>query len=215
MHYLIAVDGPSASGKTTVCSLLAKKLKINHLSSGALYRAIALYLIQYNIDINNHFEDALKEIKIKVKFEDFKQFIILNNIDVTNLLQTEEISRLSAIISQKAIVREFVKKIQVSLAKSQSIIIDGRDITSVILPNAKYKFYVTASVEARSERRYLQHNKKIPLEEIKKDIILRDKQDTERELCPLKIVEDAIVVDTSNLTIDQTVEFMYNVIIRK
>jgi len=207
----IAVDGPSASGKTTICKILAKKLNINHLSSGALYRAIALYMIQNNIN-ENEIQNHLNEINIKVKFNNFIQNIYLNKIDVTNNLHTEEISLLSSLISQKIEVREFVKEIQRNLAKNQNIIIDGRDVTSVILPNSKYKFFVTASVDARAYRRYIQYNKTEKLEDIIKDIILRDERDKNRKICPLRKTEDSILIDSTNMSIEETVNTMLSYI---
>lgn len=205
--FTIAVDGPSGSGKSTICRLLAKKLNINYLSSGSLYRAIALYMLRNNIiveDIQNH----LNKINIEVIFKDFEQIILLNSEDVTNILHTNEISMLSSLISQNIIIRDFVKVIQQSLAKNQSIIIDGRDIASCILPNSKYKFFVTASVEARAERRYLQYNKTEKLEDIINDIIVRDERDKNRKISPLHKTEDSILIDSTYMTIDETIDFI-------
>lgn len=213
----IAIDGPSASGKSTVCDGLAKRLNINHLSSGALYRALTLFLIENNFDFNNLecgkiddekiFNNLLKKAKIEVKFDNFMQKIFLNGKDVTDKLNSEQISINSSIISQLKSVREFVKKIQVNLAKKESIILDGRDITSEVLKNSKNKFFITASVDVRAKRRHLQ-NPQESYEKIKEDIILRDERDKSRELCPLKIVPDAIVIDSSNLTIDETIDII-------
>lgn len=223
MEYInIAVDGHSGSGKSTVCDMLARKLNINHLSSGGIYRAIALYLSENNIDFNKYLlkdekiqkeiEKELKDCNIKVKFENFVQKIILNNIDVTDNLNTEKISDISSIISQNLQVRELVKKVQLNLAKTQDIIIDGRDITSEVLKNAKYKFFLTASIDVRAERRYLQYNKTISLDKIKKYLIERDYRDEHRDICPLKIVSDAIVIDSSNLNLEETVNKMLSYI---
>ncbi len=223
MEYInIAVDGHSGSGKSTVCDMLARKLNINHLSSGGIYRAIALYLSENNIDYNKYLlkdekiqkeiEKELKNCNIKVKFENFVQKIFLNNIDVTDNLNTEKISDISSIISQNLQVRELVKKVQLNLAKTQDIIIDGRDITSEVLKNAKYKFFLTASIDVRAERRYLQYNKTISLDKIKKYLIERDYRDEHRDICPLKIVSDAIVIDSSNLNLEETVNKMLSYI---
>lgn len=219
MEYInIAVDGHSASGKSTVCDMLAKKLNINHLSSGGIYRAISLYLKNNNINYTNFANNdentlnsvkkCLSKINIKVKFHNFIQVIFLNNKDVTNLLNNEDISKISSIISQNKMVREYVKNIQIKLANSQDIIIDGRDITSEVLTKTKYKFFITASIDVRSERRFLQYDKKIPLEIIKQDLINRDYVDEHRAISPLKIVDDAIVIDCSNLTIEETVDII-------
>ena len=223
MEYInIAVDGHSGSGKSTVCDMLARKLNINHLSSGGIYRAIALYLSENDIDYNKYLlkdektqkeiEKELKNCDIKVEFENFVQKIILNNVDVTDSLNTEKISDISSIISQNLIVRELVKKVQLNLAKTQDIIIDGRDITSEVLKNAKYKFFLTASIDVRAERRYLQYNKTISLDKIKKYLIERDYRDEHRDICPLKIVSDAVVIDSSNLNLEETVNKMLSYI---
>lgn len=221
----IAVDGHSASGKSTVCDILARKLNINHLSSGGLYRAISLYLKDNNLDYLkytnndeftlNYVKNELKNINIEVKFENFVQKIILNGTDVSNKLQTNEVSKIVSIVAQNLEVREFVKKIQLHLAKTQNIIIDGRDITSEVLKDAKYKFFITASIKARAERRYLQYNKTIPLKTIEKDLQDRDYQDEHRTLSPLKIVDDAIVIDSSNQTIEETVNEILKYINKK
>ncbi|MGN1208151.1 MAG: (d)CMP kinase [Christensenellales bacterium] len=210
---VIAVDGPSASGKSTVCDVLAKKLNINHLSSGALYRAVTLYVLEHNIDLNlfsanknKEILEILNNIKIEVEFENFVQKIYLNNVDVTNELNTNIISNNACIISQNALVREFIKQIQCSLSKKGGIIIDGRDITSVVLKDCENRFFVTASLEARAQRRYLQYNKQIPLSKIVEDLKMRDEQDQTRKLNPLKIVSGVKIIDNSNLTIEQTCE---------
>lgn len=224
MSYInIAIDGTSASGKSTVCEVLAKKLNINHLSSGAIYRAIALYLVENKLDYNkyvnnddntlNLVQQELKNINIEVKFNNFSQIIYLNNVDVTNLLNTNEISNVSSIISQNKSVRNYVEVIQKKLASTQNIIIDGRDITSKVLKDCKNKFFITASIEARAKRRYLQYNKKIPLKQIEDDLKERDYRDMHRAISPLKIVEDAIVIDSSNLTIDETIDVILKHII--
>lgn len=211
---VIAVDGPSASGKSTVCDLLAKKLNINHLSSGSLYRAVALYLYENNIDYDKNIEKYLKDINIDVVFENYIQKIFLNNEDVTSKLNQEIISTISSIISKKEYVRDFIKSLQLMLANEMDIIIDGRDITSVVLKDAKYKFYIDASCEERARRRFLQQQQKISYEQILEDIISRDKRDMERELCPLIKTDDSIVINTDNLTIEEVVEKMYKIIIK-
>ncbi len=209
---VIAVDGESASGKSTVCDVLARKLNINHLSSGALYRAITLYCLENNFDcnlfLNENFDvkSILKNIKISVVFEDFVQKIILNNEDVTEKLNTNEISNNACKVSQNISVRDFVKNIQLNLAKNGGIIIDGRDITSVVLKDCKNRFYITASLETRAERRYLQYNKKIALSKIMNDLKTRDEQDKTRKIAPLKIVEGVKVIDNSHLSISQTAD---------
>jgi len=201
MYYSIAIDGPSASGKSSVSKLLAKKLNINHLSSGALYRAIAYYLIQNNIN-ENLVENYLNQIEL----------IFLNNEDITDKLQTNEISTLSSIISQNKAVREFVKEIQINVSENQNIIIDGRDIASVVLPNSKYKFFITASIKARAKRRYLDYKKKIPLRKIEQDIKTRDERDVNRDISPLIKTKDAILINSSNLTLEETVDKILNYI---
>jgi len=207
----IAIDGPSASGKSTISRSLAKKLKIHHLSSGSIYRAVALYMIRNNIQPENFNESILKNINIEIKFEKDNQLTILNGEDVTKLLNTEQISIVSTQFASILSVREFTKQIQRDLAEQMSLIIDGRDITSVVLPNADYKFFLTASKKIRAKRRYEDYkrqNMKITFKEVYENLIKRDEMNENRKYGSLIKTKDSILINCSNLTIEQTVDKM-------
>lgn len=207
----IAIDGPSGSGKGTTSKNLAKKLKFNYLDTGSMYRAIAFYFNQNGIDVNSlqNFDKVLNSIKLDFNSENH---IMLNKIDIENLIRTPEMGILASDISKLGPIREFLAKKQKKIVEKGGYIAEGRDIGSVIMPNAELKIYLTATVDARAKRRLLDFQKKgieISLAEVKKQIIERDKQDMERKLAPLTKLPDAIEVDTSNVTIDEQVEIIY------
>lgn len=212
----IAIDGPSASGKSTVSSLLAKKLGFYHLSSGAIYRALALFMIENKITPNNFTESVLDKINIEIKFNDSgNQLVFLNGKEVTNLLDTEEISKVSTIFASILSVREYTKKIQRDLALKHNIVIDGRDVTSVVLKNADYKFFLTASKKVRAKRRYEDYKRKgvkITYKEVYDSLVKRDDANEHREYGSLIRTKDSILINSSNLTLDETVEKMYSYI---
>ncbi len=215
---VIAIDGTSGSGKSSVCGKLAKKLGINHFSSGLLYRAIAFYVCENNIDEqifldenNKKIPKILEKTDIEIKFIDHEGQIYMHNECITDKLSSNKISLTSSIVSQNKFVREFIKKIEQDMAMKNDIIIDGRDMASV-LKNCTHKFFITASIDERAKRRYLQHNKTIPLEKIKEDLVLRDYRDEHRKLSPLKMADDAIRIDSTNINLDETVEKIYNII---
>lgn len=209
--YSVAIDGPAGSGKSTIAKLLAKELNITYVDTGAMYRAIALKSKLENLDSEEKLKKALENIKID--FKDSK--IYLDNKDVSDQIRTEEISILSSKISKLAFVREKLVSIQQEIAKKQPVVMEGRDIGTVVLKDADYKFYLTASIESRALRRYnqnLENGIKSNLEEIKKDIVLRDENDKNREHSPLKKADDAILLDNSNLTLEDNIKEMLSVI---
>lgn len=209
----IAIDGTSGSGKSTVAGRLADALHYYHLNTGQLYRAYALKCLNMGV-VQPQKEDVLNLIsntKIDVKFVGGKQLTYLDGVDVTNQLNDAEIGRVASIISPFKELRACVIEIQRSMAKLHNIIIEGRDIGTVIIPNAKYKFFVTASVQARAQRRYKQltdAGKNVDYNQILKGLKERDEKDTKREVSPLIKAEDAIMVDTSNLNIEEVVNLM-------
>lgn len=215
----IAVDGTSASGKSTICEMLAKKLNILHLNTGALYRSYALYFILNNLPIKSP-DDADKffeKIHIKVSFESKMQINLLNDKDITTLLNNPHVAEYSSIISQNQKVRNKIKEIQLNLANNNDILIEGRDIGSEIIPNAKFKFFITASLEERARRRYIQLkeiDKNIKYEDILNSLKERDFKDMNRKISPLIIPNDAIIIDTTNKTIDEAVNLMYEIILK-
>lgn len=213
----IAVDGPSGSGKSTVTDIVAKKLNILHLNTGALYRAIGLYAIDNNLDPNDEKSiiSNLDKINIKIKFVDGEQRVIMNDIDVTNRLYSLEVSNACSITSAYKFVRDKILDIQRDVAKEHSCIMEGRDITSHVLPNAKYKFYIDASPEIRAKRRMNDEKnttKELNYDEVLSQIIERDRRDKERTLCPLVLVDDAVYINTDNLTIDEVVDKILNIV---
>ncbi len=212
--YSIAIDGPVSSGKSTLAKNLAEKLNILHLNTGALYRAIGLYAyrndIASEVDENGvpklnekEMEELINEVHITVDFIDGKQHTILNGEDVSHLLHNPTISDYSSRVSVIKKVREHILELQRKIAREQSVVMEGRDITSFVLPNSKYKFYVTASPEVRAMRRYNEEREKgntnLTFEQVLEDVKLRDYRDMTRKICPLVIAEDAVVINTDDL----------------
>ncbi|MEC9489965.1 MAG: (d)CMP kinase [Halanaerobiales bacterium] len=214
MKNVIAIDGPGGAGKSTIAKLLAKKLNYLHLDTGAMYRALTLAAIKNNIDFDqkNKLVELAKSIDITF---DKNGEIFLNGENVTEEIRTAEVNNhVSQIASIKG-VREVLVDKQQQLAQSNMVVMDGRDITTVVLPEAEYKFFLTASLEERAKRRYQEtksKDKDADFEKIKKSIARRDKLDSERKHSPLKKAEDAILVDTTNLSIDQVLDKMITII---
>ena len=214
---IIAVDGPSGAGKSSVTTKLAKKLNIIQLNTGALYRAVGLYCLQKGINPSNE-KDVVKELvnmKITIKYIDGKQATFLNGVDVSNNLYTPAVTDACSLSSQFKDVRELILNIQRASSEQQSMIVEGRDIGSVVLPNANFKFYIDASPEVRAMRRINDEKNKndnLDYETVLRDIIERDRRDMTREISPLVKPEDAIYVNTDNMNIDQVVDYMFNII---
>lgn len=214
---VIAIDGPAGSGKSTVAKQLAKKYNILHLNTGSIYRAFSLYCLENNIDIydQNSVEQVLQHIDLQIKFENNEQIDILNGRVVTPFLRQEKISNASSVVSQYANVRHKAVELQRQIANKMSVIVEGRDITSVVLPDANFKFFITASPQIRAKRRYDENIQKGILcdyETILQDIKERDLRDETRKNSPLVIAKDAVVIDTSNMNIDQVVSEFEKVI---
>ncbi|MDY3007163.1 (d)CMP kinase [Anaerococcus porci] len=201
-NYIIAIDGPSGSGKSTIANELSKKLEISYLNTGSMYRALTLYFLENNIKKDENINKSLLE-KINIDIKNNK--VYLNNKDVSLEIRdsfvTENVSWVSSIMA----VREYLVKLQRKIASNKSIILDGRDIGTVVFPNAKYKFYLDASPEIRARRRFEQKEINKSIDEIKDDIIKRDYIDSHREISPLKKADDAYVIDSSNLSIEEVV----------
>lgn len=210
--YQIAIDGPAGSGKSTLAKGVAKKLGIMYLDTGAMYRTCAVAAIKAGVDPkdNNSVSKLIESMKLEVKFIDGVQHMILNGEDVTAILRTPDVSKAASDISALPVVRTSMVNMQRDIAKSETFVLDGRDIGSNVLPDAKYKFFVTASAEVRAQRRLLEDKEKgnstQTFEEVLADIKYRDLQDSTREFAPLIKTEDAILIDTSNVTIEQTLE---------
>ena len=204
----IAIDGPSGAGKSTISKEVAKELGFIHIDTGALYRTIALYLSYNKIDINNEetIKSVLDDIKIKVCIEDGLQKIYLNGKEVCEELRQPNITKIASDVSKLPIVRAYLLEIQRELARKNDCVMDGRDIATVVLPNATVKIFLTASPEVRAERRLNQQKEMGIIEDYDKileDIKKRDYNDSHREIAPLKQAPDAIKIDSSEIDFDE------------
>lgn len=213
----IAVDGFASSGKGIVCTKLAQKLGIIHFDTGAIYRVIGLYIKNNNINPKDEDEvvATLKKIKIDISHNNGEQVTFLNGVDVSSDIRSSEVSNICSITSSYPKCREFVLNIQRNIASRLDLIMEGRDITSHVLPNADFKFFLDASLDVRAHRRFqdlLKKGENITLDEVKLDLAERDRRDTQRDLSPLILTEGTIHIDNSNMTIDEEVELMYKII---
>ncbi|MBO5261201.1 MAG: (d)CMP kinase [Coprococcus sp.] len=205
----IAIDGPAGAGKSTIAKKVAKELGFIYVDTGAMYRSIAVYLIDSNINPEDvaMVKDGIKDITIQIKYENNAQQVYLNDVNVTGRLRTETVGNMASKSSALPCVREKLLSLQRDLAREFDVVMDGRDIGTNILPDAELKVYLTASADVRARRRYdelmAKGEKDIDLEKIKSDIVARDKQDMERETAPLKQADDAVLVDSSNMGIDE------------
>lgn len=211
MSFNVAIDGPAGAGKSTIAKLVAKELNFIYVDTGAMYRAIALFLLNKGIskDDEKAITDVCGEIDIEIKHADGLQQVWLNGQDVSAEIRREAVGNMASATSVYSCVREKLLSLQRDIAATQDVIMDGRDIGTCILPNAQAKIYLTASVSTRAKRRYQELCEKgvsCDLEEIKKDIEDRDYRDMHREISPLKQAEDAVLVDSSDMTIEQVVE---------
>lgn len=210
-HFNIAIDGPAGAGKSTIAKAVAAKLNFIYVDTGAMYRAMALYFCRKGFSA---FEDegAVKalcqEADVTIRYEDGLQQVILNGENVSSLIRTEEVGKQASIISSYLPVRQKLVELQQKLGREADVIMDGRDIGTCVLPDAQVKIYLTASVEVRARRRYRELSEKgqeCRLEEIQREIADRDYRDMHREHSPLVQAEDALLLDTSEMTIDQVI----------
>ena len=208
--YSIAIDGPAGAGKSTIAKTIAKKLEFIYVDTGAMYRAMALYFIRH--EINPKDEEAINkacpDIHVSINYEDGVQQVLLNGENVNGLIRTEEVGNMASKTSAYKMVRATLLDLQRDLAKTANILMDGRDIGTNILPNADVKIYLTASVKTRADRRYKELTEKgisCSYEEIAEDIKKRDERDMSRETAPLKQAEDAILIDSSDMSIEEVV----------
>lgn len=210
MSFAIAIDGPAGAGKSTIAKLLAAKKGFIYVDTGAMYRAMAVYFTEHKINPDDEaaVNEAVKGVDISITYEDGAQQVILNNVNVTGLLRTEETGRMASKTSKYAAVRTKLVDLQRKLAKTTDVIMDGRDIGTTVLPDAQVKVFLTASSDARAKRRYdelIQKGENCDYEEIKADIEKRDYEDSHREISPLRQAEDAVLLDTSDMNIEQVV----------
>ena len=213
MSKIVAIDGPAGSGKGTVAKILAQECNLTYIDTGAMYRAIAYASLQNNIDISE--EDKIVELakNSKIDFIDGKTY--LNGKDISTEIRTMEVTRIVSPISSIVKLREILVDMQREMAGNLDVIMEGRDITTVVFPNATYKFYLDATLDERANRRYKENKEKgmeVTIEEIKENISKRDYNDMHKEVGSLTRTEDAIYIDSTNLTIDEVVEKMKNII---
>lgn len=211
MIYNIAIDGPAGAGKSTIARRVAKELSFIYVDTGAMYRAMALYLLHTNVDRTNteQIGEVCQNAEISIEYQNGEQIVLLNGENVNAYLRTEEVGNMASVSSAVPRVREKLLSLQRKLAKDMSVVMDGRDIGTTILPDADVKIYLTASSLTRAKRRYLELQEKgtvCDLDNIQKDIEERDQRDMNREISPLRQAEDAVLVDSSDLTIEQVVD---------
>lgn len=215
MKYVsVAVDGPAGSGKSTITKMVAKSLGFNYVDTGAMYRAITFNFLSNGLDEleEEKIKELLSKTDFKVEYVDGVQYVYVNDVEVSDKIRTAEVSKFTSLFAKSPAVRDFLIDTQRNLANTNNIIMDGRDIASVVLPNADVKIFLTASVEERARRRVLdferQGIKNVDFEKVKEDIKARDWQDENRDIAPLIKVESATLIDTTSLTIDEVVEKM-------
>ena len=212
----IAIDGPAGAGKSTIARKVAEKLSFIYVDTGAMYRSMALYFIRHDIAAQDEekIAAACPDIDVSIAYQDGEQQVILNGENVNGLIRTEQVSMMTSDTSKYPVVREKLLSLQRGLAEKENVIMDGRDIGTCVLPNADVKIYLTASAAERARRRYKEQTERgvdCDIKEIERDIIARDEQDMNREVAPLRQAEDAVLVDSSEMNIDEVVDAIYQV----
>lgn len=207
----IAIDGPAGAGKSSIAKALSKRLGYIYIDTGAMYRAVALFFVENNVSdgTDSRIESLLEKLEISIKYEDGAQKVILNGEDVTGKLRLEEIGKMASKFSAIGSVREKLVALQRKLAQKENVVMDGRDIGTVVLPNADLKIYLSASSKVRAKRRYLEllekGHKDLDINEIEDEIIKRDEADMNRKISPLKQADDAYYLDSSDMTLEEVV----------
>ena len=219
--YSIAIDGPAGAGKSTIAKRLSKELGYYYVDTGAIYRTVAYFLDLWGVspkDVDN-VNRYIDELTIGIEYdEEGLQHMIMNGMDVTGEIRTQDISQKASLVSAHACVREMLLDMQQDVAKQHNVIMDGRDIGTVVLPKANVKIFLTADPEVRAKRRYdelVAKGQKANLDTILKEIVQRDYQDTHRPIAPLKMCRDSIKLDTSNMTIEEVVAEMRRIVKEK
>ena len=219
--YSIAIDGPAGAGKSTIAKRLAKELGYYYVDTGAIYRTVAYFFDLLGVSPKDvvGVERYIDELSVNIEYdEDGLQHMIMNGIDVTGDIRTQDISQKASLVSAHAVVREVLLDMQQDVARHHNVIMDGRDIGTVVLPDADVKIFLTASAEVRAQRRteeLLAKGQKANFEQILKEIKQRDYQDTHREIAPLKMARDSVKVDTSEMDIDEVVATIRQIVGKK
>ena len=219
MKYVsVAVDGPAGSGKSTITKMVAKSLGFNYVDTGAMYRALTFNFLSNGLDEleEEKIKELLSKTDFKVEYVDGVQYVYVNDVEVSDKIRTAEVSKFTSLFAKSPAVRDFLIDTQRNLANTNNIIMDGRDIASVVLPNADVKIFLTASVEERARRRVLDFERQgienVDFEKVKEDIKARDWQDENRDIAPLIKVESATLIDTTTMTIEEVVARMTNLV---
>lgn len=217
MGFIVAIDGPAGAGKGTITKLVGEKKKLIYIDTGALYRCVTLYMIRNKISLNeiDKIKEILNKINIELKKEDNEDIVFLNGEDVTKLIREKEVNELVSQVSHIIEVRENITNLSRKIAEGKDVIMEGRDIGTNVFPNADVKIYLDATPEERARRRLKQNQEKgidIPYEEILKNIIFRDNNDKTSQVAPLKQAEDAIYIDSSDMSIEKVVERVIEII---
>lgn len=216
----IAIDGPAGAGKSTLARILAKELQYIYVDTGALYRAVGYAMLQKGVSLSDaeSVVPNLTDLTVSLQFVDGEQQVLLNGENVSSCIRTPEVSMAASAVSAIPEVRRFLFDLQQNMAKTHNVIMDGRDIGTVVLPWAQVKIFLSASPEARAQRRYeelLQKGQTVTFEEVLKDMIERDYNDSHRAVAPLKPADDAISVDTSGNTLEQSIELLKSIVKEK
>ena len=211
--YSIALDGPSGAGKSTVAKLVAKQLKITYLDTGALYRALGLICLNNGVDVKDAkaVEDCIKDVNVDIAYHDGVQAVTADDVDVSSKIRTPEVSMAASAVSAIPFVRQKLLGLQRGIAEKSSVILDGRDIGTVVLPQSEFKFFLTASAEVRAKRRFDELTLKgqtVVYNDVYNDVITRDRNDSTRAVAPLKCAFDAIEINSDNMTAEEVAAFI-------
>ena len=213
----VAIDGPAGAGKSTIAKMLAQKLGYIYVDTGALYRTVGLAFSRMGCDkeLNCDIENVLESVDVTIKFKDGTQHVFLNGEDVSDEIRTPNASMMASVVSAKPQVRTFLLDMQRKLARENNVIMDGRDIGTVVLPDAQVKIFLTASAEVRAKRRFdelILKDKNTLYEDVLSDMKERDYNDSHREIAPLKPAKDSVTVDTSHMTLEESADALYKIV---
>lgn len=213
----IAIDGPAGAGKSSISKAVAKKLGYIYVDTGALYRAVGFKFSSCGADrsLDCNIGEILSTTDVDIRFVDGEQRVFLDGADVSDKIRTPEASMMASAVSAKSEVRAFLLEMQRKLADENNVLMDGRDIGTVVLPNATVKIFLTASAEVRAERRYrelLEKGSEVKLEDVYNDMVKRDYDDMNREIAPLKQADDAVLADTTNCNFDESIQLILNIV---